>query len=571
MVIWLKKYQRLVESILISIAIVVAIIPIYCCFDHKLKTVLIGIILLLINWFYYFFRDKLLKCANFIIDHRYLIAFLIFVVCLIFRISGSSINIYNYVLNDKADPDNGIIYGEARSIRSDEWVVHTPYYYSQYYNNYNKISNKMSISGQDMIIGYNAPVLDISLLAKPLTWGYLLLGNDYGLSWYWCLKVILFSLGTFEITMIITKKNKLISFLGVLLIAFAPTMQWWFVPHFVDVVLWSIWLVVLAYHFFTARTVWFRNMLTIFTSLAGCVFVLALFPSLQIPLGLLAILLLVVLLIRDKDKITFKKRNLFNILFMILIAILILGYTLLTSFDAIKALYSTSYPGKRVSFGNNGTLESIFTNLTTVFLPYKDINYLNNCEVSDFIHFAPIFLLIYPLIYKYLKKKKSNDLIVGNALLIAVIVSLTFYLVGFSEILSKITLFSYVNRIQTVYGFIAVIFSLWCIYVLFKYNDILTNKQKVISLIIFVIAYLLMINQQILSYMPVYLYVIEILVFAFIIFTIYYDLKYMTTALIFLLILCSSFTINPIISGDDPLTNHEIIEEAKDIYEKDKA
>ena len=570
MVEWLKKHQRLIECIIVSIVILVVITIMYCSLDHKVKTIFIGIFLLFINWLYYFFKNKVLKCVNFIIDHRYLVALLIFIICLVFRISGSSINAYNYALNDKANPDSGIIYGEARSIRSDEYIVHTPYYYSQYYNEYNKISNKMSISGQDMIIGYDAPVLDISLLAKPLTWGYLLLGNDYGLSWYWCLKIILFSLGAFELTMIITKKNKLVSCLGVLLIAFAPTMQWWFVPHICDVVLWSIWLLVLAYHFFTAKTKRFRNLLTVLTPLAGCIFVLSLFPSLQIPLGLLAILLLVVFLIRDKDKITFKKKNLINILIMIVIAGVILGYTLFTSFEAIKALYSTSYPGKRVSFGNTGTLGSIFTNLTTIFLPYKDINYLNNCEVSDFIHFAPIFLFIYPLIYKYLKKKKSNDLIVGNALLIAIIVSLTFYLIGFSEILSKITLFSYVNRIETVYGFIAVLVSLWCIYALFKYKDILTNKQKILSLIIFVVAYILIISEQILSYMPIYVYIIEILVFAFIIFTVFYNLKYLTTALIFLLLLFSSFTINPIISGDDALTNHKIIDEAKEIYESDK-
>ena len=279
----LKKHQRLIECIIVSIIIFVVIAIMYYGLDHKVKTIFIGIFLLFMNWLYYFFKDKVLKCINFIIDHRYLIALIIFIICLVFRISGSSINAYNYALNDKADPDSGIIYGKARSIRSDEYIVHTPYYYSQYYNEYNKISNKMSISGQDMIIGYDAPVLDISLLAKPLTWGYLLLGNDYGLSWYWCLKTILFSLGAFELAMIITKKNKLVSCLGVLLIAFAPTMQWWFVPHICDVVLWSIWLLVLAYHFFTAKTTRFRNLLTVLTPLAGCIFVLSLFPSFNIP------------------------------------------------------------------------------------------------------------------------------------------------------------------------------------------------------------------------------------------------------------------------------------------------
>lgn len=565
-----KKNSKLLWYLLALLTIFLVFIPIYYKFPQYKVTMAFEGMLIVLTLLCYFFTNIFKKIGNFLIEFRYPVALIIFILCVLLKINMSSIGMYNVVLNDRGGNNNDNVWGISREIRSDEWLVHTPYYFSQQYNDYKKISNLMSLSGQDMIVGYNAPVKDISLLAKPLTWGYLLLGNDYGLSWYWCLKIILFSLGAFELTMIITKKNKLVSCLGALLIAFAPTMQWWFVPHICDVVLWSIWLLVLAYHFFTAKNKLYRNIFTILTPLTGCVFVLSLFPSLQIPLGLLAILLLVVFLIRDKNTITFKKKNLINILIMIAIAGVILGYTLFTSLEAIKALYSTSYPGKRVSFGNTGTLESIFTNLTTIFLPYKDINYLNNCEVSDFIHFAPIFLLIYPLIYKYLKKKKSNDLIVGNALLVAIIVSLTFYLVGFSEILSKITLFSYVNRIQTVYGFIAVLFSLWCIYVLFKYKDILTNKQKIISLIIFVVVYILIISEQLLSYMPIYVYIIEILVFAFIIFTVYYNLKYLTTALIFLLILFSSFTINPIISGDDALTNHKIIDEAKEIYESDK-
>ena len=565
-----KKHSKIICYLLALIMTVLVFIPIYYKFPQYKVTMAFEITLIVLIVLSYFFTNTFKKIGNFIIKYRYPIALIVFIICVLLKINMSSMGVYNEILNDRGGNNNDNVWGISRPIRSDEYIVHTPYYFSQTYNDYNKISNFMSLSGQDMIVGYNAPVKDISLLAKPLTWGYLLLGNDYGLAWYWCLKLILFSLAAFELTMIITKKNKLVSCIGVLLIAFAPTMQWWFVPHICDVVLWSMWLLVLAYHFFTAKNKIYRTLFTILTPLAGCIFVLALFPSMQIPLGLLDILLLVVFLIRDKDLITFKKKNIFNLIIMILIAGIILGYTLFTSLEAINTLYNTSYPGKRVSYGNSGTFSSIFTNLTTLFLPYKDINYLNNCEVSDFIHFAPIFLLIYPIIYKYLKKKKSNDLIVGNALLVALIISLVFYLIGFPEFLAKITLFSYINRIWTTYGFIAVLFSLWCFYILFKHKDILSNKQKIGSLIIFVLAYILIIDKQWLSYMPIYVYIIEILVFAFIVFTVYYNLKYLCAFTLFILILFSSLTINPIRRGSLALTNHELITEAKEIYEKDK-
>lgn len=64
------------------------------------------------------------------------------------------------------------------------YAVQLPYYFSQYYNDYAQISHQMSIGGQDMIVGYNSPVLSLSLIGKPFVWGYILFGNAYGISWY---------------------------------------------------------------------------------------------------------------------------------------------------------------------------------------------------------------------------------------------------------------------------------------------------------------------------------------------------------------------------------------------------
>ena len=142
----------------------------------------------------------------------------------------------------------------------------------------------------------------------------------------------------------------------------------------------------IAYHFFTTNKRWLKNLLTILAPLVLSVFVLALFPSCQIPLGIIAFCLFVGALVRDKEKINFEKKDIFRILFIFLVAIIILSYSLLTSLDAIKLLYDTVYPGKRVSLGGQYTFRNLFTNLTTLFLPYKESNVLNNCEVSDFIH-----------------------------------------------------------------------------------------------------------------------------------------------------------------------------------------
>ena len=70
--------------------------------------------------------------------------------------------------------------------------------------------------------------------------------------------------------------------------------------------------------------------------------------------------------------------------------------------------------------------------------------------------------------------------------------------------------------------------------------------------------------------MSIYIYIIEIFLFAFIVFTVYYNLKYLCAFMLFIIMLFSSFTINPIRSGSKALTNHELVTEAKEIYENDE-
>ena len=93
-------------------------------------------------------------------------------------------------------------------------------------------------------------------------------------------------------------------------------------------------------------------------------------------------------------------------------------------------------------------------------------------------------------------------------------------LVGFNELLAKLTLFSYINRMELVYGFTSVLFSLWTISILWKYKDILSMKIKIFSILIFIIGYYLTITQQNIEYLPIYVYLLEILAFSILVFSI---------------------------------------------------
>ena len=506
---------------------------------------------------------------NFIIKWRYLIALIVFVLCVVFKIHGSSINEYNRLFSNYDEySSESLVLGKSRSIRSDDWLVQTPYYMSQYYNDYDKDNELVTLSGQDMLVAQNAPVKDITMIAKPFTWGYLMFGNEYGLSWYWCSKIILLILLSFEACMIITKKNKKVALLGTIMISFAPAVQWWFVPHAVDVFFWGLALFVTAYHFFITEKLW-RWLFMCLLSCSAITFVMVLYPPLQVPIGLAMAALLVACLLRDKKEITFKKKDIWRIVVMALFVLMVLGWVIWNSKDALMALNDTIYPGKRVSLGGGQGLGGLFTDLTSFLLPFRQITYSNNSEVSSFIQFAPIFLMLYPVIWK--KMKRDKNIIVGNTLLVCIIVMFVFMSIGFPELLAKLTLFSYVDsfRMKLAYGLVAVLFTIWGIDMIWK-KQIFTKKQIFGAIALFGLLYVCFVGSKELSYAGWKYYgvlILGLMVLAFLMLKRFRKLFLVSMTGVMLV---AGATVNPIARGTSALFDHPLEQKINEIAKEDK-
>ena len=93
-------------------------------------------------------RENNSTAAERLIRYRWAFAALIFIVCVLLKLHGSSIGMFNAYLPTVSDPTAAHHYsliGKERYLRSDEWVVHTPVYFSQNYNGYSLYSDKMDI------------------------------------------------------------------------------------------------------------------------------------------------------------------------------------------------------------------------------------------------------------------------------------------------------------------------------------------------------------------------------------------------------------------------------------------
>ncbi len=530
-------------------------------------------LMLLLNTLRIWYQKEIKDLLDLLIRYRYLIGAAALLFCILFRLHGSSIGVYD-LLYGKTDPSiQSEIFGFPRPLRSDEFQVQTPYFFSQFYNNFNLISQQMSLSGQNMIIGYNSPVLDPTIIGKPFILGYLLFGNEIGLSWYWSSRWILFLLVGFEFFRILTEK-KYFSAAASFCLVFASASQWWYTPHMYQVYFWATTLFVCGYKLFTAEG-GLKKLGFSFLSISSATgFVTSIFPSLQVPCGLLMLFLMIACLFRDKKEVSWHPKDNYFILLIVTACCLILGNFILESKDALNILNNTVYPGHRISVGGDGKITTLILNPGLIFSPIVQPEYLNECEISSYYHFNLLFLAYFP--YLWLKVRKSASLrrkmIPGFVLAALLLISLIFMYFGFPEWLAKITLFSYMNRMDLVYSFTGQIFTFWSVGVIISLHKKLSIwPGAVLSLLYFVLSLIVWIpgiDSEFLRFAGLWNIVLVLILMSLAVFSVFTPWSQIFIFFSICWALVTGLTVNPVVSGTASLTNHPLVQEALRIEEE---
>lgn len=167
-----------------------------------------------------------------------------------FELHGSSVGLWSVFVPDTLYTEQGLIAGQDRPIRSDEWAVFTPMALSQYYNDFGLTSDILRATETDVYMVYGQPARDWSIIFRPFQAGYLFLSPARGLSFYWAGKLIALLLVSFEFGLLITGRNKGISLAYAFLTALAPVVQWWFsVNAFPDMLVYGQGIVLCVYHY----------------------------------------------------------------------------------------------------------------------------------------------------------------------------------------------------------------------------------------------------------------------------------------------------------------------------------
>lgn len=386
-----------------------------------------------------------------IYKYRFVLSFLLLIMLVSFKISGSSMGCWKLFLGDG---ESGIRLGEPRVWRSDEWGTLTPLCFRQQYNTlgaYNRYSQTLGSILTDNMLVYGQPSWDILTLFRPFYWGYLFFGSERGLSWFWCSRLIVLFLSWFELGMLITDGQKKLSVMLSICVSFAPFLQWWFaINGLVEMLIYGACFVLgsnyLVSHAFNPRKI------AVAVGMAVCAvgYVLTFYPTWMVPVAWGFVPLFLWVIIWKFNRKVLRRVDVMPWLLIFVITAAGLTILAVTSWDVIKAELNSVYPGNAPS-SSGGTGLWWMMKYPISLVSRFSMNELI-VENSSIICFAPAgFILALWVIIKEKKKDPLLILLLGMNLFLA-----WYYCVGIPKWLAKMLLLSFVNsnRGPQVLGFL---------------------------------------------------------------------------------------------------------------------
>ena len=516
---------------------------------------------------------------NNIYKYRFYIAGIVLIYAVLMGYSGSSIGIYNDIIQ----PNNREIYyspifGDSRTIRTDEWAVNAPSFVSQCVdpngNNYSYYHDSLRGTKTEMFSQLNQPILDILSIGKPFTLGALILGASRGYSFLWAASIIALLLVSFEFCMVISKNNKLASLLGMLLISFSASTQWW---QCYNIFTWGMLAIVLFDKFMLTKKFSTKILCSIGIFISGISYIFYFYPTWQVPYGYIYLAVLIWVVIKNWKEYKINKKDILLIIAIILAIGAILGIYFVKSADALKLITGTDYPGKRFETGGK-EIKTIFSYVYSRIFPYKIATISNPCELSSMISFYPIPMLI-ALIYlvRNIKNKKHFSFLIPM-LIISIVYSI-FMVFGVNEMFAKITLLymTPAGRLAVPLGFSQILLIVYMLGNFTKEDIILKNeiikKAGTVLASIAIMYIALKTDMNILQNHPMYIYICGLILVYGIYQIVNINEEKNKKRLIMLLIpvaILTGATVHPIQKGISVLTDKPVAKKTQEIVSQDK-
>lgn len=386
--------------------------------------------------------------AAFLFRRRWQLGFAVILGATVLKLNGSSIGYIGQILEPQGNWQP--LLGSIRSIRGDEFVAFTQMALAQSHSGFQWFSDIWGYSPSDMFIVYGQPVCSVVTLFRPFSAGYLLLGAERGLAFYWSSRLVFLFLVSFEFGRLFTGDKKELSAMYALLVSLSPVVQWWYsVNELVEMLIFGQAAILLTRAYLhTHRT---AMKLLEMTGLVICAggYVMTLYPAWMIPFFYVFLACFAAMAWEERKNIRLKLSDAAIWGGGLLLLALALGYIYLQSGDTIAAQMNTVYPGRRTYLGGPITCaKRLFRGWTSWLWTVFEID--NPCEEACFLSFFPMGILLSVLVQR---KKHRPDC--WFLLCAASCAFLTLYLcVPLPAFIGKLTLMNYTSpRIAEAVGF----------------------------------------------------------------------------------------------------------------------
>ncbi len=518
------------------------------------------------------------------------ILFFVLIVMVSFKVSGTSIGIYDSFFGG-GSKDSGLIFGKPNSLRSDEWIVNSQMIIAQANNNYKQINNNIG-SGQDMSILLDVPYKEWSVIFKPQNLAFFIMPFDYAFAFKWWIIGYLLVISVYFFTISILPDKKLFASLLALSIFFSPFVQWWYLNATLATIYLSLFTAIVYIKLLKSYNSFHQILWAILLFYVLTCFALILYPPFQIPAALAVGVFAIGYLIKWAKKEP--KKNIIEkmIIFSIIIAATALTIMLfvLTRLPAIETIRNTAYPGTRIQLSGGFDYKHIINLLSShlssqLQYPTKSLYYFtrsnslgNASEASNFVLLVP-FLLVpsFYLIFKRFREKASiyYPLLFTNLLIIFFILWL---IVPGINILGEITLLKMVPHARLVIGLGLLGIVQLVLFIKLYGNSYISKKPTKFYIVAYCILVLIIetiVSLYVQRHYPGYIGYTKAILFSLPIPAIIYLIltkKYILSIAIYLVLsFYMTYRVNPLYMGTNILTKTPISNEIKRINKQQSA
>jgi hypothetical protein len=323
---------------------------------------------------------------------------LVFALATVLKINGSSSAIWRFEADGRL-PDDGVLLGGVKDIRSDEWMVQTPWILSQVANDPPFATTNPNVGDQATGLLVNLPIRHWTTIFRPQFWSFFVLDVEHAFAWYWNLKWFVVIVGGFLFFRLITSANAVATVAGTALTFFAPYIQWWYstgaaLPEMLGMTFIGLWALHQLLRAKSSRAIAGAAVLLV---VAIENFIFCCYPRFQIPLLYFAALVALWFFFRSPPR-----RNLRIVRWCCLAAVFALvGWCGLLWYGEVASTFQMTaqleYPGRVFSVGGDFPWVQFLVPYLQLGMTefHYPIGLVNACNAAGFVLVLPFIALLW--------------------------------------------------------------------------------------------------------------------------------------------------------------------------------